>query len=72
MQCSVLAVQTSSGVHICQRSLLQRRSRAGVAAIQIGPHKLALQSLTGTTPMYLTTQLPVKGAHLSAYTVMFV
>lgn len=59
--CSLLAVQSDIGVHICQRGLLQRQTRAGIAAVQLAAHNLAVQSLQGTRPVHLTTQLPIKG-----------
>ena len=61
--CSVLAVQTGTTIHICQRGLLQRRCCGALAAVQLSAHGVAIESMQGSNTLRVASGLQIRGQH---------
>ncbi|KAL0037487.1 hypothetical protein WJX79_010742 [Trebouxia sp. C0005] len=62
---SVLAVQSGTTIHICQRGLLQRRCCGLLAAVQLSAHEVAIESMQGSNTLQVASGLQIRGLGLS-------
>lgn len=58
---SLLAVQTGTTLHICQRGVLQRRICGSLAAAQLSSHEVAVESLSGAATIKIKANLQIRG-----------
>ena len=63
---SLLAVQTGTTLHICQRGVLQRRTCGSLAAAQLSSHEVAVESLSGAATIKIKANLQIRGCRPSA------
>lgn len=64
--CRILAVRTGAVLYICQRGHLQRKAHGALSAVQVSAHEVAVESLHGSDPVRLHSDLQIRGQEVAA------